>query len=88
MSDPESGDLFEMSPEDACALAITKAGGPTAVARLFTERGSKMSPQNVDKWKKVPPKHARLLSEFAGGSPTVHQLRPDVFGRAPEQQAA
>jgi hypothetical protein len=82
------GDLFEMSAEDACQLAIDRAGGPTAVARAFTERGTKISPQAVDKWRVVPAPHARLLSELAGGTPNVHQLRPDVFGRAPSQAAA
>lgn len=72
-----------LSPEGACALAIEKAGGPTGVARKFTERGFKMTPQNVDKWRRVPPRHAMLLCELAGGEPTVHQLRPDVFGPAP-----
>lgn len=79
----EQVDLFGITPEDACTLAVTKVGGPTEVARRFTERGFKMSPQNVDKWRRVPPHHALLLAELAGGEPTVHQLRPDVFGPAP-----
>jgi hypothetical protein len=79
----EQVEMFGLTPEDACVMAIKKAGGPTEVARKFTDRGFKMSPQNVDKWKKVPPHHTVLLSELAGGHPTVHQLRPDVFGPAP-----
>lgn len=76
-------ELFGVTPEDACTQAVSKAGGPTEVARKFTERGFKMTPQNVDKWRRVPPHHALLLSEMAGGEPSVHQLRPDVFGPAP-----
>lgn len=79
----EKATQASQSPEEACALAIERAGGPTAVAGKFTERGFKMSPQNVHKWKIVPPPHAILLSELAGGDPTVYQLRPDVFGPAP-----
>jgi hypothetical protein len=75
--------MFGLSAEDACALAIEKAGGPTEVARRFTDRGFKMTAQNVDKWRRVPAHHAALLCEFAGAEPTVHQLRPDVFGPAP-----
>lgn len=75
--------MFGLTPEDACRIAVEKAGGPTAVSRKFTERGFKMTAQNVDKWRRVPPQHTTLLCELAGGEPTVHQLRPDVFGPAP-----
>lgn len=80
---PPLSEMFGLTPEDACTRAIEKIGGPTEVSRRFTERGFPMSPQNVDKWRRVPPHHTVLLSELAGGEPTVHQLRPDVFGPAP-----
>lgn len=83
MRDPQPADLFEISPEEACAIAVKKIGGPTAVATRFTERGHKISPQAVDKWKVVPARWARLLSELAEGEPSVYQLQPEVFGKAP-----
>lgn len=83
MSAIEQAEMFGLTPEDACRIAIEKIGGPTAVANKFTERGFKMTPQNVDKWRRVPPHHTVLLSELVDGDPTVHQLRPDVFGPAP-----
>lgn len=88
MGDSDTKDLFGTPAEQACALAVEKAGGPTAVSRAFKERGIKITPQAVDQWRVVPAPHTRLLSELAGGEPSVYQLRPDVFGPEPAQAAA
>lgn len=69
-----------MTPEEALIEAIRKAGGPAAVGRAFDPPISRAA---VSQWKIAPHKRVRRLSELAGGDPSVHELRPDVFGEPP-----
>ena len=60
--------------------AIERAGSAAALARICDQR-----PQAVTRWKRedrVPAKHCRAIEAATGVS--VHELRPDVFGPAPE----
>jgi DNA-binding transcriptional regulator YdaS (Cro superfamily) len=62
---------------DATQIAIKKAGGPTALARLLG-----VTPQAVGQWKMVPADKVLQVEQISGVS--RHALRPDVFGVEPE----
>lgn len=55
---------------------IRKAGGPLRVSQVIQRHHS-----TVCGWEKIPPCHARVISELSGVS--VHVIRPDVFGPEP-----
>lgn len=61
--------------------AIEKAkqavGGPRALARMLTEAGTKITPQAVGRWKRVPADRAIDVSKLTGVS--VFELRPDIY---------
>lgn len=58
--------------ESALALAITKAGGPTQLAK---ELG--ISTAAVSQWTVCPP--ARVLAVAKASGVTRHDLRPDMY---------
>lgn len=60
--------------------AIENAGGTAALARALNIR-----PQAVSQWEKVPAERVIQVEALSGVS--RYQLRPDVFGAAPEQIA-
>lgn len=67
-----------MSPLDN---AIDIAGGTAALARAL-----EVTPQVVSNWKKrgVPAEYCRAVEAAVGSSVTRYELRPDVFGSAPD----
>ena len=68
--------------------AISKVGGVAEAARRLrglTDRG--LTTQAVSQWVVVPPAWTRHLAELCDEDPSVHDLRPDVFGPAPIEQA-
>lgn len=73
-----------MTPEEALIEVIRKVGGPAAVGRAFDPPITRAA---VSQWRVAPYKRCRRLSELAGGDPSIYQLRPDVFGEAPPDQA-
>jgi hypothetical protein len=40
------------------------------------------------KWERIPAEHCLAIQAATGGQVSVHELRPDVFGRAQENRAA
>lgn len=60
-------------------------------AKKLTEAGSKASQGLISQWEsgavKVPPDRWNVIEEITGGQVTRHDLRPDVFGPAPNQEA-
>lgn len=76
-----------MTPEEALIEVIRKAGGAAAVGRSFNPPITRAA---VSQWRIAPYKRCRHLSNLVGGDPSIHQLRPDVFGpdaTTPEKQA-
>ena len=67
---------------DACERAKKNSGGPAALARALNERGVTIKSQAVSQWTKVPAERVLLVEEISGVS--RHDLRPDVYGPAPE----
>lgn len=70
---------------DAITDAVSKVpGGQAALARKLG-----VSPQAVNQWvagsRPVPPKHALKIESLTGIS--RHELRPDVFGPPPANDA-
>lgn len=43
-----------------------------------------VSPQALNCWKRIPSEHCRRLEYATGGKVTRYQMRPDIFGRGPE----
>lgn len=45
-----------------------------------------LKPMAISQWRKrrVPAERCRSVSEATGGLVTVYELRPDVFGQAPD----
>ena len=71
---------------NAIAIAIEKHGaGQAGIARLLG-----VTPQAVNQWvtsnRPVPARHVLTIETATGVS--RHDLRPDVFGPAPEGEAA
>lgn len=74
----------------ALRRAVEKLGGQSATARAL---GGKVKQGHIWSWLNktgvVPPEQARALSAKCGGSPSIYELRPDVFGDAePPKEAA
>lgn len=70
---------------DALTKAIEQAGG---VARLASRIG--VAPNVVGNWKlreSVPADRCLAIEQATEGVVTRHDLRPDVFGPAPNQEA-
>lgn len=61
--------------------AIEAAGGATALARAVG-----VVPMAVQQWKKrgVPPERCLLVEAATHGAVTRYDLRPDIFGPAPD----
>lgn len=79
-----SGDLAEVATE-----VIDAAGGPTKVARVLTQlSGQQVTRDQVQKWKYrgIAPRWAPWIEKFSNKS--RHDLRPDIFGKAPEEAPA
>jgi DNA-binding transcriptional regulator YdaS (Cro superfamily) len=68
-------------PEAAAQRAIEIAGGASALARLLD-----ITPQAVGQWRVVPPERVLQVERITKVS--RHDLRPDVFGDAPEPISA
>ncbi|MFB9952069.1 transcriptional regulator [Rhizobium puerariae] len=68
--------------ENSCEIAKEKAGGPAALAKAL----GGVSSQAVSQWKKVPAERVLDVERLTGVS--RHELRPDVFGAAPQPEAA
>ena len=67
--------------------AVGIIGSQSAIARLL---GGKVRPQHVSYWVsvgRVPAEHCRAIEAATDGRVTRYQLRPDVFGEAPEKAA-
>lgn len=61
--------------------AKRKAGGSTELARALGD----LTPQAISQWKVVPADRVLKVEEITGVS--RHDLRPDIFGPAPEKAA-
>lgn len=68
--------------DDALELAKTKAGGPSGLAGKLNG----ITSQAISQWKRVPA--GRVLEVEAVTGISRHELRPDVFGPAPQPEAA
>lgn len=67
-----------MCMEQVCEKAKDAAGGPAALAKAL----GGVTPQAVSQWKKVPAERVLEVEKVTGIS--RYELRPDVFGKAPE----
>lgn len=66
----------------ALEKAKTIAGGATGLAKALGD----ITSQAITQWKRVPAERARDVERVTGIS--RYELRPDVFGEAPESQEA
>lgn len=64
--------------EQICTRAKEVAGGPAAISKVLGD----VTPQAVSQWKRIPADRVLEMERITGIS--RHELRPDVFGRAPE----
>lgn len=64
--------MSDLSLVEPLRRAIEKAGGPTAVGRLFG-----ISSQAVSQWERCPPPRVLALAHASGVPP--HELRPDLY---------
>jgi len=62
---------------------IQKAGGPSAVAKLFG-----ITSQAVSQWEVIPADRCIPIEHFINGAVSRYQMRPDVFGAPAEEQVA
>lgn len=69
--------MSEMRPTPT-EKAIVAAGGPSALSRQIG-----ISPQAIGQWDKIPPARVLEIERITGIS--RHELRPDIYGPAPEQ---
>lgn len=67
---------------EALEQALELSGGPSALARAI----GGITPQAVSQWGKVPPDRVLDVERVTGVS--RHELRPDIFGPAPSNEAA
>lgn len=74
------------------ARAVKACGGQARLAGLL---GGRVRPQHIWNWlnrdKLVPAEYCRAIEKIAaehGERVTRYELRPDVFGDAPEREAA
>lgn len=58
---------------------VKKAGGPAKVGAILG-----ITSQAVSQWHRVPPEHCIPLERATSGALSRHDLRPDIFGPAPE----
>lgn len=69
--------------------AVQIVGGQTKLARHI---GGPVKQAHVWNWlhkgTRVPAEHCLAIERATGGAVTRYALRPDVFGPAPEQEAA
>lgn len=65
--------------EDALKQAIAKVGGPVALAKILG-----ISSQAIAQWRLAPASRVLLIEEASQIS--RHQLRPDIFGPAPQSE--
>lgn len=72
-----------MSDKSDMAAALQRAlgliGGPTKAARA-----AGCTPQAVDQWQVCPPGRVLSIETATEGKVTRYQLRPDIYGEAPE----
>lgn len=63
---------------------IEQLGGPARVAKHIKSKHKRghISTAAVCQWAQVPAEHCITLAELSDGRLTVHDLRPDIFGRA------
>lgn len=75
---------------DALRKAIELCKGQSALARLITTPERPVCQSHVWNWlnrdKKVPANQCLAIERATGGQVTRYQLRPDVFGPAPEEE--
>lgn len=74
----------------AIEKAVEAAGGQSALARAI---GGNVKQAHVWYWlntadAKVPAEHCAAIEQATGGKVTKHDLRPDVFGPRPANEAA
>ena len=72
--------------KDAMTRAVVAAGSKTAIAEKCGQPY-----QAVDRWCRtgqVPARHCIPIEEISNGAATRYELRPDVFGEAPDEKAA
>lgn len=67
--------------DEALERAKTTAGGTAALAKLL----GGLTSQAVSQWRKVPAERVLDVERVTGIS--RHELRPDIFGPAPERAA-
>lgn len=65
---------------DPIKAAVDAAGSKRALAKLLG-----VTSQAVSQWKNIPPVHLDRVSSLTGRS--LHELRPDLFKRAPTEEA-
>lgn len=65
---------------------IDSFGGSALAVRVGVSKGTVSSWRN-GRWR-VPAERCREIEKLSSGAVTVHDLRPDVFGPAPTEQAA
>lgn len=71
-----------MAKKSIVDTAIEEAGGGSALAKAFTKRGTRITPQGISDWKRkgrVPAERVLALEEILGGRITRHELRPDLY---------
>jgi len=66
--------------DDAVRRAIERAGGIVALSR-----GLGISHNAIYSWRRVPPERVLEVERITGIS--RHELRPDIFGPAPQEAA-
>lgn len=70
-----------MGMDDVCKRAIETAGGPGKLSAAL----SSITPQAISQWRRVPSERVLAVESATGIS--RHDLRPDIFGPAPQQAA-
>lgn len=77
------------TPLEALEMAVAAAGSQSELARRI---GGKVRQQHVHYWltqmKMIAAEHAVAAELAVQGVVTRYELRPDVFGEAPERAAA
>lgn len=67
----------------ALKKAIEEAGGVAGLARHLG-----VTTQAISQWDQVPPRRVIAVEEATGGKVSRYELRPDIYGLAPEKDAA
>ena len=72
--------------EKALENAKAAAGGSSGLARAISEAtGYPITPQAVGQWRIVPPTRVLMVERITGVS--RHDLRPDIYGPASQEDA-